>query len=104
MFETITTIASLAITAVSIIVAITKGLKTGKSQKIVDYAKIVKKIPDYINEAEQVLGEKQGAAKLQYVLNKLHIECLQNEVEYIELDLMYEVEKILTTPQKKEKE
>ena len=101
MFEIITTITGLAITTVSIIVAITKGLKTGKTQKIVQYAKIVKKIPDYINEAEQVLGEKQGAAKLQYVLNKVHIECLQNDINFVELDIAYEIEKILSTPQKK---
>lgn len=102
MIEMFSSILGIVVTASSIAIAIIKSIKAGKKQNIVEYAKIVKKIPDFIIEAEQVLGEKQGAAKLQYVLNQCHIECLQKKVEFIKKDLEFEIEKILKTPQKKE--
>lgn len=104
MVETIIQWSSVAITAVSIIIAVYKTIKTKNKQKIVELAKIVQTIPDIINEAEEVLGSGTGKAKLTYALNKLNIKCLQAGIEFDEQGLTEEIENVLSTPQKKEEE
>ncbi|UPW36494.1 hypothetical protein [Peromfec virus RodF8_36] len=100
--ELIPTIASLAVTAISIIIAIAQTIKKGKKEKTVELAKVVQKIPDFISEAEQIIGEGKGIAKLQYVLNKIQLQCQINNIDFEEKAFTEEVEKILETPQKKE--
>lgn len=103
MIETITTISSVAVTAISIIIAIIQTIRKGKKCKSVELAKVVQKIPEYITEAEQIIGDKKGIAKLQYVLNKIQLQCQINGIDYKENEFKFEVEKILETPQKKQK-
>lgn len=100
----IITIASAALGIILAIIAFCKASGKGKLKKLVQLAKIVKKIPDYIIEAENIVGPGNGATKFALVMNKLQIDCMTNNVDYKEEELKYEVEKILETPQKKEKE
>lgn len=102
MVEQITTISSVVITAVSIIIAVIQTIKKGKKCKSVELAKVVQKIPEYITEAEQIIGASKGVAKLQYVLNKIQLQCQINGINYTENQFKYEIEKILETPQKKQ--
>lgn len=97
-----TTIATSAISIVSTIIAIFTNKKKNKSQKIVTLAKIVQKLPEFIQEAEKIFGAGTGTAKKAWVLNKIQMECLQNKIEYNESEFGFEIEKILTTPTKKE--
>lgn len=101
MIELITTCSSAAITAISIIIAIIQTIKKGKKSKTVELAKVVQKIPEFITEAEQIIGTGKGVAKLQYVLNKIQLQCQLAGIEFQEQQFKQEVEKILETPQKK---
>lgn len=56
----------------------------------------------FIAEAEDLFGAGNGAAKLNYVLNKVHIKCLELSLPYDEVEFKKCVEEILATPQKKE--
>lgn len=80
--------------------------KNTKLKKVVKLAQIVQKIPDYIEEAEKYYPStettKYGWAKLNHVLNKVHMDCIQMGIEYNESQIKGEIEKILETPQKKE--
>lgn len=62
--------------------------------------KVVQKIPSFIAEAESCLGSSHGVQKLVYVLAKIQSECVMNGVKYDEEAFKYEVENILSTPQK----
>lgn len=105
MIENICNIFAISSAVLGIILAFVGFFKSkgkGKLKKFVELAKIVKKIPNYIIEAENIVGPGNGATKLALVMNKLQIDCLANNVDYDEQALEYEVEKILETPQKKE--
>lgn len=56
----------------------------------------------FIAEAEDLFGAGNGRAKLNYVLNKVHIKCLELSLPYDEAEIKRCVEDILATPQKKE--
>lgn len=118
MLENIYNYASLAITIVTTIIAIVKLVQAKKSsgeakataeeneklRQVNTLAKIVQQIPSLITKAEELfpsVGEyKFGAQKLEYVLRELQILCMQANIEYQESEFTYEIEKILSTPQK----
>lgn len=97
-----TTIAATAIGTFISIITIIIDKKKNKSEKLVDLAKIVQKLPEFINEAEKIFGGGTGVAKVNYVLNKVQMNCIQNKIKYDENQFKGEIEKILATPQKKE--
>lgn len=97
-----TTIAATAIGTFVSIITIIIDKKKNKSEKLVNLAKIVQKLPEFISEAEQIFGGGTGVAKVNYVLNKVQMNCIQNKVKYDESQFKGEIEKILSTPQKKE--
>lgn len=70
--------------------------------KQIKYLSIAHNLADYIKEAESLFGAGNGAAKLNYVLNKIHILCLEQGLNYSEDVFKTDVETILSTPQKKE--
>lgn len=94
----IVTISSSIITT---ILSIFSNSQKNKKEKIVQLAKIVQKLPDYIKQSEEMFGAGKGRVKKQYVLNEVRNECLLNEIDYKENEFSEEVEKILDTPQKK---
>ena len=105
MLEKINIIIAISSAVIGIILAIVgfwKSSGKGKLKKFVELAKIVKKIPNYIIEAENIVGPGNGATKLALVMNKLQIDCLASNINFDEEALKYEVEKVLETPQKKE--
>lgn len=104
MIETALQIGGIALTAMSIVIAIIQSIKSSKKERIVKLAKIVQKIPGLINESEELFGEKCGKAKLNYVLNQLNIECIQNGIEFDKSGLAASVENVLSTPQKKKEQ
>lgn len=81
-----------------------KEEELSKYKNIVELAKIVQKIPELIIRAEKLFPStdtaKYGTAKLEYVLKELQILCIQKSVEYQEEALVYEIEKVLSTPTK----
>ena len=101
MLESITfwtTIIGAAGSIIATVISIIKSTQKNKSQKLVELAKIVKDLPKYINESEQIFGGGTGPAKLAYVLNKVQMQCMANGVEYDEQGFTAEIEKILATP------
>lgn len=102
MIEQITTWGSVIIAAVGLVSAVIQTIRAQKKQGSIKLAKIVQKLPELINEAEETLGSGTGPAKIQYVLNKCHIKCLQSNIEFDEQGLTTEIENILSTPQKGE--
>lgn len=58
-------------------------------------------IPLLVSEAEDMFGAGNGIAKLQYVLNKLHIQCLELSVPYDKEELTKCIDDVLSAPQKK---
>lgn len=61
-------------------------------------------LPKFIHEAEVLFGAGNGQAKLDFVLNKAHISCLENSIPFFKDVIVAKVEEILATPEKKEKE
>lgn len=121
MLEKIVNYASLGATAISTIIAFIKfaQAKSSKRQvketteennklrKVNTLAKIIQQIPELISKAEKLFPStgdiKFGPQKLEYVLRELQILCMQENIEYQETEFTYEIEKILCTPQKGEK-
>ena len=95
-------IATTAIGIITTIISIVTNKSKTKSQKLVELAKIVQKLPGYIQEAETIFGAGTGTAKMAYVLNKVQLDCIQNKVDYSEEQFKGEIENILATPEKKE--
>ena len=95
-------IVTTAIGIITTIITIIINKSKSKSQKLVELAKIVQKLPGYIQEAETIFGTGTGTAKMAYVLNKVQLDCIQNKVEYSEEQFKGEIENILATPEKKE--
>ena len=95
-------IISAAVAVIGIVYSFIETITKGSKTKRIKLAKILQTLPTYIKEAEAVFGAKTGVAKLAYVLNKINIDCLKNDIEFIEEDWKVEIEDILSTPQKKE--
>ena len=85
-------------TIVTIFTNIIALRKKGKKTKI---AEIIGNIAVYVGQAEQIFGQGCGPAKLQWVLTKVQIDCVQANVKIDEAVVKQEVETILETPQKK---
>lgn len=73
-----------------------------KTKKL-ELARIIKQIPELVTDAEEYIGTGNGFAKLNYVLNKIHIMCIEKGLSFDEEGFEYEIEKVLETPQKKQK-
>ena len=80
--------------------------KKNRAVSVAKLAAIAQSIPDYCSEAEKMFPStdtaKYGWAKLSYVLNKLHADCIENGVIFNESAMTGEIEAILSAPQKKE--
>ena len=88
-----------AITLVSIIASIIMLFQKKNKAAVLD---IMSKIPGLISEAEKTFtGQKQGKARLSWVLSKLENECLRANVKLSEAELTEAIENTLETPQKK---
>lgn len=88
-----------AITLVSILASIITFIQKKNKDAVLD---IMSKIPGLVSEAEKTFtGQKQGTAKLSWVLSKLEIECLKAHVKLSKEELTDAIESTLETPQKK---
>lgn len=79
-----------------------KRKSDAQSSKDILLSNIKVGLPTFIAEAEELYGAGHGMAKLTYVLNKVHIKCLELSLPYNENELRTQIEAILETPQKKE--
>lgn len=101
MIETIKlciTIISAAIGVITTIISICTNKTKSKSQKLVELAKVVQKLPGFIKEAEDIFGAGTGNAKMAWVLSKANMECLSKKIEFNEEQFKAEIENILKTP------
>lgn len=76
--------------------------KTEVAETLNKYAEIVKQIPTMINNAENSVGAGNGALKKTLVLQQIQLLCAEKGIEYKNEEFSQEIEKMLTTPQKKE--
>lgn len=88
-----------------------KKRKTGQTSQALETAlsvsqsmyDISQNIPKYITDAENIFkGDKLGLARLNYVLQQIKVDCIENNVEYNEEEYKNKIETILSTPHKKE--
>lgn len=100
--EFIGLIASAAISFVGIIYSFIISIKKGKNTKSVKLAKILQSLPDLIKNAEEVFPSSgSGPAKSVFVLNQIHMKCLECGVDFDPDEWFFEIENILETPEKK---
>lgn len=83
-------IVSAILTIASWVWAIIEAKRTGNKKGLLNIQNL---IPDICSEAEQIFGKGLGASKLQYVLTKLRIYALENNVK---VDTAYLEEKVNT--------
>lgn len=89
---------SIAISIASIIVCLFKALKSGKAKSIVE---ILAVLPELCIKAEQMFsGEKQGANKLQFVVNELRIYCLEHHYSITSAQLTQYVNEYIASTKK----
>lgn len=99
---------AIGLSVVSTVIAFVKGNKSKTTQPTTQSGiknisqEIISKIPEYIVMAEQFYNslvpssmQKTGAQKLAYVLDKIKIDCLTNNIEYDEQKVTEEVEKLI---------
>ena len=72
------------------------GSKANKDNK---FYKIIEKLPEYICQAESMFTK--GSNKLNFVLQKIHLDCIEKKIEFDEELFQSYIEEILETPQKK---
>lgn len=94
----IVNLALLGLSVIGLIISIIVGIKKGKLTTILQ---IIAKIPTYCSQAEKIFGAGTGAMKLQYVLNKINIDCVNLGVTFDEEEMTTQIEAVLTAPQKK---
>ena len=87
-----------AITLASILANLIASHKKGKKAKI---SEIIANIASYVIQAEHIFGKGFGPAKMQWVLTKVQIDCVEANVKIDEAVVRSEVENILEAPQKK---
>lgn len=85
-------------TLISLITTIMQKVKAGKLNEVNN---ILSNIAVYVAESESIFGAGNGNAKLQYVMNKVKIDCLQRDVEMSDEDIITQIESVLSAPQKK---
>lgn len=97
----LTTVTATIIYAIKVHKCKTRNEKLSTLNK---YAQIVQMIPTMIKEAEQNVGEGNGALKKTLVLQNIQLQCAEKGIEYKNDEFTTEIEKILETPQKKEQQ
>lgn len=85
---------SALLTIASLIVALVQARKTGNKKGLLNLTKL---IPTLVAEAEQMFGEGNGVSKLNYVLTKLRIYALENNVKVNEDELTQQVNNVVAT-------
>lgn len=78
-----------------------RKVENAQNLKDVLLSNIKASLPTLVAEAEDLFGAGNGPAKRNYVLNKVHIKCLELSIPYEENELIKLIEQILETPQKK---
>ena len=86
---------------VSVVTIIANLIALRKKGKKATINAILANIASYVSQAESIFGKGCGPAKLQWVLTKVQIDCVQANVKIDEAVVKSEVENILETPQKK---
>lgn len=74
---------------------------TSKKNKKARTLEILANVTDYVKQAETIFGTGNGTAKLQWVLTKVQIDCVKNNLKITDAEISNEVEKVLETPEKK---
>lgn len=102
---------SVIVSAISIIMFVVTFIKNAKNKSSVKtyesailLNQVIANVPKYIKEAEAIFGGGNGLAKVNYVLNKLQIDCVKVGTNYDEDLMKSKIEEILETPQKKLKQ
>lgn len=86
---------------ISFVIALVKAVK---SKNVIKVQELLQSIPDYINESEKLFNfanDKLGINKKLYVMEKLRTQKLVNHIKITDEELSDNVEKVLSTPQKK---
>lgn len=99
---------AIGLSVVSTVIAFIKGNKSKTDKSTTESGiktisqEIISKIPEYVVMSENFYNslvpssmQKTGAQKLAYVLDKVKIDCLTNNVEYNEQEVTNEVEKLI---------
>lgn len=86
---------------VSVITIVANLIALHKKGKKATINSILTNIASYVSQAEHIFGKGCGPAKLQWVLTKVQIDCVQANVKIDEAVVKSEIENILETPQKK---
>lgn len=106
--QLIITYSTTAVSVIAILFSIIKGIINRKNntntEGTLKLNEIVSQIPEIISEAETLYGGGMGLAKLNYVLQKIQIKCITQQVEYNEKEIKNKIEEVLTAPQKKKGE
>lgn len=85
---------SAVLTIASLIVAVVQAKKSGNKKGLLNMTAL---IPSLVAEAEQMFGAGNGVAKLNYVLTKLRIYALENNVKASTDELTAQVESVVAT-------
>lgn len=80
---------------------VTSIFTTNKKNKKARTLEILANVTDYVKQAETIFGTGNGTAKLQWVLTKVQIDCVKNNLKITDEEISNEVEKVLETPEKK---
>lgn len=97
-FDVISIIVSSIITVGSIVASL---FATSAKNKKARALEILGTVADYVKQAETLFGSGNGTAKLQWVLTKVQIDCVKNNVKISDETINNEVERVLATPEKK---
>ena len=60
--------------------------------------KLLRKVMDYVNEAEQMFGSGKGEAKLDYVMTKVQLDCATYGIKISLPSVIDYIEQVLATP------
>lgn len=103
--ELIIAIASVAASVVGFVFNFIKSFKTKSNVErlcsITKIARVLQKLPDFINQAEESVGSGNGATKKTLVLQNAEIACSKEGVAFDSEGFNSEIERLLSTPQKK---
>lgn len=87
---------------VAIASIVTSVFTTTNKKKKTRVLAVLANVVTYVQQAEQIFGNGNGKAKLQWVLTKVQIDCFANKVTISDDEIVKEIDKVLSTPQKKE--
>lgn len=86
---------SIIISVVSLVLTFIKARKAGNTKKQLE---LYSQIPNLVREAELMfIGEKQGLSRLNYVLTKLRVYALENNISIDTIKLEQQVENEVKT-------